>query len=375
MNSASLVRMRCFLYNKFIEMKSIKFLLGNNTLSLLAGSETWTYTLAMALKNMGHSVHCFSPELGYISRKLEDQGIRCFNNLASSGVKPFSIVLEEEADHNYDVIIANHHDIVKYLRAQYPRKPIISTIHGIIHEDPNDGSIAPEHPALDAGVQQFVVVSEEIQSLLQEKYNLDSIVIRNFLDTKHFKPKGNFMKFEKPKQILFNSNYNFKGDQESEILKVVAKHFGAKLAAIGMNFISVEDPIDVIKASDIVVAMGRSVLEGMAVGKPGIVFGRWGYGGIINNSSIDEIRFTNFSGRGASAHYEGKDIATVMIDQIESLIGTDIREWSRNYILRDHNADTAAQLYVNIALNLLGQPPKEADSRRPYRRARDVKSS
>ena len=35
-------------------MKKMKILLGNNTLSILGGSETATYTLAIQLKKMGH---------------------------------------------------------------------------------------------------------------------------------------------------------------------------------------------------------------------------------------------------------------------------------------------------------------------------------
>ncbi len=76
-------------------MKPLKILLGNNTLSLLAGSETWTYTLALALKDLGHDVSCFAPELGIISEKLEEKGIRCYNELTTGKIKPFSFILEE----------------------------------------------------------------------------------------------------------------------------------------------------------------------------------------------------------------------------------------------------------------------------------------
>src|SRR3990167_774678 len=133
----------------------MKILIGNQTLSLLAGTETWTYTLARQLKKLGHKVQCFSPEFGIISAELENEGIKSFNQILTSGVKPFSFVFEEEPDHQYDVIIANHWPVVKYLREQFPRTPIISTIHGVMHKL-DDGKDAPEHPAMDAGVNQFV---------------------------------------------------------------------------------------------------------------------------------------------------------------------------------------------------------------------------
>lgn len=352
------------------EMKPLKILLGNQTLSLLAGSETWTETLALELKELGHSVHCFSPNLGIVAQRLEDAGISCFSDVSASNIKPYSIVLEEKIEHTYDVIIANHNGIVKYLRSQFPRIPIISTIHGILHED-SDGQIAPEHPALDAGVQQFVSVSEEVQALLRQKYNIDSVIVRNFLDTEHFKSKHKIAT-KKPRQILFNSNYNFPDDKEVQILRAVAKHYGAKLAAIGENFASAPDVMQPIEISDVVIGMGRSVLEGLSAGRLGIVFGRWGYGGVIHEGNVEQLRSTNFSGR--SNEYEGIDVEEKLIEQIDRFYTQAHMIWGRNYILRDHNAVYSAGMYVRMARELLGQPTQEADSRRPYRRARDVQA-
>lgn len=352
------------------EMKPLKILLGNNTLALLAGSETWTETLALQLKKMGHTVHCFAPELGVISKRLQNAGIPCFDRFSTLDVKPFSIVLEEKIEHDYDVIIANHNGVVKYLRSQYPKTPIISTIHGIIHTDSN-GEIAPEHPALDAGVQQFVSVSEEVKDLLSEKYNIDSVIVRNFLDPEHFNARSKASR--KIKQILFNSNYNNKNDEEVKVLKDVAKHYGAKLVAVGENFVTLEDTMLAIKDCDVVVGMGRSVLEGLSAGKLGIVYGRWGFGGVIDaEPAAEELRRFNFSGRNSG----GKTVTSEeLIALIDKAYTRPTFEWSRNYILRNHNVVHAADFYIQLSRELLGQPKQEADTRRPYRRARDVQTN
>jgi glycosyltransferase involved in cell wall biosynthesis len=354
-------------------MDSLKILIGNNTLSLLAGSETWVYTLALQLKKMGHKVHCFSPELGIISEKLKEEGIPCFNQVSTSGVKPFSIILEEEMDQDYDVIIANHNNIVEFLRAQYPKKPIISTIHGIMHtvDDGRGNEIkAPEFPALESGVNQFVAVSEEVQELLQSKYNIDSIIIRNFLDTNHFKARKQI--HPKPKKILFNSNYNNAQDLETQVIRDVAKHYGAKLIAIGEGFVPTFETMKMIEDADIVVGMGRSVLEGVCAGRLGIVHGRWGTGGVIREDNIEELRKYNFSGRNS----EGKFFTPEeMIEEIDKYYNKETIEWGKNYIRRDHNVIFGAEAFVNIARELLGQnivAQSNVDGRRPYRRARDV---
>lgn len=357
------------------EMKKMKILLGNNTLSILGGSETWTYTLAIQLKKMGHDVSCFASELGIFSDKLEDAGIKCYSDLSKKGLKPFSIVLEEEVDHDYDVIIANHNHIVSYLRAQFPKIPIISTIHGIIHEV--EGKIAPEHPALNAGVAQFVSVSEEVQDKLKKDYNIDSVIIRNSFDLSLFKdmrpPNVSI------KQFLINTNYQLKDDPEITVIREVAKHFGAKLTAIGQNFSQTDDIRKAIESSDVVFGMGRSVLEGMAAGRLGIVHGRWGTGGPMNYNEFAKLRYFNFSGRNSEGKLYTKE---EMIEAIETNYNEFNLNYIKDYIAKEHNVILAAEEYIRLARELTGQlilrpqkPALEVDTRRPFKLAKDVRQT
>lgn len=337
-------------------MKPLKILLGNNTLALLAGSETWTYTLAIQLKEMGHDVSCYAPELGIISDRLATAGIKCFNEIGTSGPKLFSYVLEEKVRHDYDVIIANHNHVVDYLRSQFPITPIISTIHGIIHTMQDDFGrevIAPEHPALNSGVNQFVAVSEEIQEKLKKDYSIDSVVIRNFFDIKKFKdlrkPSAT------PKQLLINTNYMDRQDPAIEVLREVAKHYGAKLGAIGMNFSQAQDITKAIEDADIVFGMGRSVLEGVAAGRLGIVHGRWGTGGVISESMIPELRHFNFSGRNSNGVFNTKEELIQIIDRYYNPVSL---EWGKNYVAREHNVVLAAEEYIRLARELTGESIK-----------------
>lgn len=347
-------------------------LLGNNTLALLAGSETWTFTLAKFLKLAGHKVSGFSPELGVISEDLKKIGVQCFNNVSSLESKPFSFIFEENVEHNYDVIIANHNHIVEYLRNTFQNKPIISTIHGIIHEMEDEKGkkvIAPEHPALNSGVNQFVSVSEEVRDVLKNKYNIDSIIIRNFFDEKKFNSKRKINTV--PKQILINSNYVLKDDPIVEKWRMIAKHYGAKLIAIGYNFSPSIDPMQAIEEADIVVGMGRSVCEGVMAGRLGIVDGRWGTGGIICEKNINELRYFNFSGRNSNGVSLNVD---ELIKEIDTHYNLNTIDWGKKYMRLEHNASIAVESYIRLARTLLGQDinTKRSSDLKPYRRARDV---
>lgn len=334
-------------------MKPLKILLGNNTLSLLAGSETWTKTLAIQLKKMGHTVHGFSPELGIIARQMEEQGVPCFDRLPTSGVRPFSILLEDETQHQYDVIIANHWPVVKFLRKMYPNTPLISTIHGIIHKmkDHTGREVdAPEHPAVHCGVNQYVAVSEEVSELLRLNYTgLGSIIIRNFFDTEQFEAKRPISS-GKPKAIFINSNYSSSQDKEVKVLKEVADHYGAKLIASGENFTITPDVMKAIEDADIVVGMGRSVLEGVCAGRLGIVHGRWGTGGVITEETVDEIRKCNFSGRNSGGEIWTKE---QFIEAIDRAYNQNTIDWGKQYVRLQHNVVHAADTYIRIARTLI----------------------
>jgi len=338
----------------------MKILLGNNTLSFLGGSETWTYTLAIQLKKMGHDVACYSPELGIISQELEKKGIPCFKDLHTSKIRPFSYVLEPIVNHNYDVVIANHHHIVKYIRDRMPAKPIISVIHGVIHfVDDGQGNtvMAPEHPALDSGVNQFVSVSEEIQQKIQKDYGIDSIVIRNAFDLERLKTVRTISPGV-PKMFFVNTNYHAKDDPEINVIREVARHYGAKLSAVGLGFTPTFDIKRALEDADIVVARGRSVLEGVAAGRLGIVHGMWGTGGVICESNLEELRAVNFSGRNATGMWTKEQF----IEQIDKYYNEHTIAWGLEYIAKNHNIAAMAESFLAIARDLTGRTYSKPES-------------
>lgn len=354
----------------------LKILLGNNTLSLLAGSETYLLTLALQLKRIGHQVECFSPELGIIADKLERENIKCFKNIQSLGIGPFSVVLEEKPKYDYDIIIASHWHIVKYLKEQFPTTPIISIIHGIIHWMDNDFGKkikAPEHPADPAIVDQFICPSEEVQELLKKEYNIEAIIIRNFFDIKEFETVKAITDFSKPKTFLVNSNYTDRNGADIGLIREVARHYDAKLIAIGQNFSLTDNIIQAINDADIVVGMGRSVLEGVCAGRLGIVHGRWGTGGIINAENIYQLRRFNFSGRNSKGKFFTKE---ELIKEIDKYYNAQTIQWGVQYMKTEHNVNYAADMFIRLARDLINKKTTENKVIiLPYRRARDVKNS
>lgn len=293
---------------------------------MLAGSETWTRTLALELKRQGHEVECYSTILGVIAQQLKKEGVECYSEIPKK---------------QYDAIISNHYEITKALRGAFSDTPIVSTIHGILHK--LDKRILPEYPAAGAA-DLFVAVSEEVQKKLKDDYGLDSVIIRNFFEIN----PGHLN--ERPKKILFNSNYNKKTDPLVEAVWQVAQHYEAEFLALGELFYATPNIGAAIADSDIVFGIGRSVLEGVAQGKLGVVHGRWGTGGVVCQENIERLRWFNFSGRNNQDQWLSKDELISEIDKYYNQINAG---WAVAYMRQNHNVVTAAQEYIKLCESLV----------------------
>lgn len=335
-------------------MKQLNILVANQTLSILAGSETWTLTLAMELKRLGNEITAYSPNIGFIATKMEAAGIKCVKELAGSaggGAKPFDPYFSSE-EGEFDVIICSHYEITKYLHSKFPNTPIIAMCHGIIHKNPETGEIFPEHPITEFKVDQYLAPSEEVQELLKTVYNIDAKIMRQFFDLERFKKVGKLPK--KPKTILVNSNYWGAQDEINQIIKEVANHYDAKFIGVGANFAPTYETDEIIKDVDIVFGMGRSVLEGVCMGKTGVVHGRWGTGGVITPESVKTLRKTNFSGRPEQGKGELSP-AMKIIQEIDAAWNQKTVDEMRICVEKEHNVKVAAKEFIKIAEGLIGK--------------------
>jgi len=332
----------------------MKILLGNNTLDWLAGSEMWTLTLATELKKLGHDVTAFSPQLGFIATKLEAAGVKCVKEIAGQqgGVKPFNFVLEEEDKGDYDVIVCAHHEITKHLKSKLPDTPIIAVVHGIMHKHPETGEIFPEHPVTEFKVDQYLAVSEEVQDLLLQVYGIQAKLLRNFFDLDRFKFKKKSKMPAKPKTIMVNSNYWGVQDPINQIIKEVADHYDAQFIGVGANFQPTFEVELVLEKADIIFGMGRSVLEGVCMGKIGVVHGRWGTGGVINPESYKKLRMTNFSGREWKGQNDLKPSQEI-IAQIDEAWNLKTINGMRAIMEKEHNVKVAAKQIIEMAEGLI----------------------
>lgn len=91
--------------------------------------------------------------------------------------------------------------------------------------------------------------------------------------------------------------------------------------------------------ADVVVGTGRAAFEAMLAERPVIVVGNRGFAGVVDEDSIDDIAWYNFSGRNQRHNLSEEESVDLISKAIEELLDDDQRrvalgEFSRSYVER-----------------------------------------
>ena len=131
----------------------------------------------------------------------------------------------------------------------------------------------------------------------------------------------------------------------AETLRAEADAYNKRLGYQAIFFAGATTEVDrYIAASDIVIAPSRAAMEAMASGKPTIVSGSQGHGGIFGNAIIKGAVDSNFCFRGAGLPTE--DILCGEIAQILSMSEEEKRSlgaFGREFIKKHYSVDVMAE--------------------------------
>jgi glycosyltransferase involved in cell wall biosynthesis len=300
----------------------MKVLLVNHTLDVYAGSETFTYTLAVELERQGHRVVCFSPRLGPLAEHLLQKGIAVTDDLMTVG-EEIDVV---HGQHRYESLLAH---------ARFPDKPMILVCHGILPWQ--------ERP-IKTGLNAFryVAVSEEVERHVVDNHLVDACdvaVIRNGIDLHRFRCRRPIE--ARPRRALILSN-NIP-ERQCDVIRGACRRLNIDLRIVGEVNLPVWNVEDYINEADLVFSLGRGALEAMACKRAVIVYGYNGGDGLIRPENFNAIREKNFSGRARRLEYTENTLASE-IERYDS----SIPERLFQLVERDHDIRTVARRYVEL---------------------------
>lgn len=199
----------------------MRILITNLWLDGYGGTESWCYAMGSELIQRGHSVDVYTPLTGNIFKEFEKLGIK----LVTEG--------------NYDLILDNHNQS----NLNNFNGFVIHTCHGIIPEErPMKG-----------------VINVAVSKKSAEKWKCP-IIIPNGIDINRFNVKT------RPNKNLTKILSLCKSDTANLMLKNICGDLDIELKCMyGKEKFHIEDEIN---QSDMVVGVGRSLLDAMACGRP-----------------------------------------------------------------------------------------------------------
>lgn len=286
------------------------------------GTETFTYSLIKEFLRQNHEIFLYSTRIGQVADKYTEIGVLVTDEIAS---------LPDDVD----IIHAQHRAEAISVYYKYPSVPMVFTSHGIIPWQ--------EKPVFIPSIVKYVAVSEEVQQHLIQNWGIqeDQIsIIRNGIDQTRFHPST--PAHEKPETILLLSN-RYTPDVK-DILEEAANKASMKLNIVGQSHNNVWDVEKEILNSDVVVSLGRGILEALSCGRLPLVFDYNGGDGIVTPDTYYDFRQKNFSGRVNSEKYTADQI----IELIQKFYTREIIEANLELAVQFHNIRTIAEQYFEL---------------------------
>lgn len=286
----------------------MRILITNLYLNDFCGSECWCYSIASELIRRGYGVYAYTPNKGEFFKEFEKLGVK----FADSG--------------RFDLILDNH----KIVKTQKFVGPIIHTCHGIIDdESPLSGAIN-------------VAVSETVKN----KWNTD-FLITNGIDCERFKPTV------KPDLEINKILSLCKSDPADDLIDSICKSAGIEFErTFGKTVFRIEDKIN---SADLVIGVGRSLLDAMACGRPVVSFDdrfyfktrMLGYG-YITPDKFDKYQKDSFTGNAEQCTLDKLQLAQEIFKY-----NPDDGIVNRQHILENYNIKDRVDQYLSIYNQML----------------------
>lgn len=255
----------------------------------LGGTETYSATVADAFERLGHRVTIHAPEASPQGREM-------------AAARGLELSVGEVLPEGIDAAIAQDGAAAQLLAGRDPAPRQVFVIHGL----------APfEHPPRGLEPRpQVIVLNDRTATRAAALAEAPPVVrLRQPIDITRFRPRAPVR--PRPRRLLVLSNGL--GPPRLGMLEEACEDLGIELMRVGGADAAV-DPQEAIAAADIVVGYGRSVLEGMAMGRPAYVWERAGGDGWVTPETYPTLEADGFSGAATDDVIDGERLRSDLAD-------------------------------------------------------------
>jgi len=301
----------------------VRILLSSENFDAFGGMETYTRTVAQELMRLGHQASIFTPHGGTMAELARDQGI--------------PVLGREELPCGCDAVLAQDAATCHELAARYPEAVRVLVAHSrdhVLHEVPQLPEVCHGVVVLNDRVRRWVQARAWHPQLTRLR---QPIMLSQYHNLEPPRPR--------PRRVLVTTNYV--SGPRGQLIQEACREAGYEVSWIGTTTRPSAYPERALAEADIVIGLGRSVLEAMAAGRATYVYGVLGGDGWVTPQSYPQLEADGFAGLG--------DIRPVTVARLAS----ELRQWrpdmgeaNRDLASAHHSARTHAVELVSLVRRL-----------------------
>ena len=308
----------------------MRILLANQPQTAFGGSETYLLTVAPHLQRLGHEVEILAPPGGLAGELAEGRGLR--------------VVTDPDAVSDPEVVLSQDGETAYAMAGRHPDAVRVYVIHSSIYE-------AQRPPQTEHVCQAIVALNDAMRDQARVLAAPAEILrIRQPVDVQRFTDRG--ARGERARRVLLLGNHwGGPGYRNFEIVADACDELGLELDHVGTGGrISATPEVD-IAGSDVVIGLGRCVLEAMSSARAAYVFGNFGGDGWVTPDSYEKLEAIGFAGGTFNRIVDRETLVADLRD-----FDPDMGQVNRQLAVVNHDAHRHAGRLVDLFRSLQPHP-------------------
>ncbi len=305
----------------------MRIVLSSENFDGFGGTETYTLTVAQQLDALGHDVAIYAPNRGAIAEFAHEEGVRV---LGIDALPPAC-----------DLVVSGDAATCHELAPRYRDAVRLFVAHSCDHA-------LQSPPQLAGRCNAVIVLNDRVRRAIEARgWHAPIVRLRQPIDTARFRNIGPPRPLARRALVL--SNY-VRGPR-AELIESACRANAIGLSWVGTTTSTTATPEHAIANADLVIALGRSVLEGMAAGRAVYIYGVVGGDGWVTPDRYPAMEADGFAGLSDSQLMIDAPRLTSDLARWEPSMG----EANRDLVFSHHEAREHAIELVSLA-HRLGSP-------------------
>lgn len=309
----------------------MRVLLSSENFAGFAGTETYTVTVARELDRLGHDAAIYSPNRGAMAEFAREEGVPVLGG--------------EQLPPSCDLVIASDAATCHELAGRYHDAVVVCVVHSADH-------MLQAPPQVEDRCQAIVVLNDRVRRAVQARASHAPVVrLRQPIDLLRYCYLGP----GRPAARTALVTTNYVTGQRATVIEQGCRARGLDVRWIGTTTAPTATPEFAIADADVVIGLGRGVLEAMAAGRATYVYGIVGGDGWVTPEQYPAMEADGFAGTA---------LRDVVIDA--DRLAEDLTSWNEHMgeINRDlssahHSAREHAVALVDLARELGRSQPAD----------------